>query len=97
MSVSGARGADEPAAAIRLDRVSKAFGAFRVLDDVTLGIPSGRATVVLGRSGTGKSVMLRHIVGLLQPLDLIGTSHTCLKVPSDERAFPCRQFFVNIS
>jgi phospholipid/cholesterol/gamma-HCH transport system ATP-binding protein len=67
VSVSGARGADEPAAAIRLDRVSKAFGAFRVLDDVTLGIPSGRATVVLGRSGTGKSVMLRHIVGLLQP------------------------------
>lgn len=57
----------EPAAAIRLEGVSKAFGAFRVLDDVTLRIPRGRATVVLGRSGTGKSVMLRHIVGLLQP------------------------------
>ena len=64
---SGGRGADEPAAAIRLDRVSKAFGAFRVLDDVSLRIPRGRATVVLGRSGTGKSVMLRHVVGLLQP------------------------------
>ena len=58
---------NEPAAAIRLDHVSKAFGAFRVLDDVSLSIPRGRATVVLGRSGTGKSVMLRHIVGLLQP------------------------------
>ncbi len=57
----------EPRAAIRLERVSKAFGALRVLDDVTLHIPRGRATVVLGRSGTGKSVMLRHIVGLLQP------------------------------
>ena len=56
-----------PAAAIRLDRVSKAFGALRVLDDVTLRIPRGKATVILGRSGTGKSVMLRHIVGLLQP------------------------------
>ena len=56
----------EPAA-IRLERVSKAFGALRVLDDVTLHVPRGRATVVLGRSGTGKSVMLRHIVGLLQP------------------------------
>ena len=56
-----------PAAAIRLERVSKAFGAFRVLDDVTLHISRGRATVVLGRSGTGKSVMLRHIVGLLRP------------------------------
>ena len=57
----------EPAAAVRLDHVSKAFGSFRVLDDVSLSIPRGRATVVLGRSGTGKSVMLRHIVGLLQP------------------------------
>ncbi len=58
---------DAGAAAIRLDRVSKAFGAFRVLDDVSLAIPRGEATVVLGRSGTGKSVLLRHIVGLLQP------------------------------
>ena len=58
---------NEPAAAIRLEGVSKAFGAFRVLDDVSLRILRGRATVVLGRSGTGKSVTLRHIVGLLQP------------------------------
>ena len=58
---------NEAAAAIRLDRVSKAFGTFRVLDEVTLHISRGRATVVLGRSGTGKSVMLRHIVGLLRP------------------------------
>lgn len=58
---------NEPAAAIRLEGVSKAFGPFRVLDDVSLRILRGRATVVLGRSGTGKSVTLRHIVGLLQP------------------------------
>ena len=64
---SGGGGASGPAAAIRLERVSKAFGAFRVLDDVTLDVPRGRATVVLGRSGTGKSVMLRHMVGLLRP------------------------------
>ena len=55
------------AAAIRLEGVSKAFGAFRVLDGVSLDIPRGQATVVLGRSGTGKSVMLKHIVGLLRP------------------------------
>ena len=53
--------------AIRLEHVSKAFGSFRVLDDVSLNIPRGKATVVLGRSGTGKSVMLKHVVGLLQP------------------------------
>ena len=64
---SGDRGATAAAAAIRLEGVSKAFGAFRVLEDVTLRIPRGQATVVLGRSGTGKSVMLRHIVGLLRP------------------------------
>ena len=67
VNVSGSRDANEPAAAIRLDHVSKAFGTFRVLDDVSIRIPRGRATVVLGRSGTGKSVTLRHIVGLLQP------------------------------
>lgn len=54
-------------APIRLLHVSKRFGRFTVLDDVSLDMPRGRATVVLGRSGTGKSVMLRHIVGLLAP------------------------------
>ena len=55
---------DQP---IQLRRVSKRFGAFRVLDDVSLGVSQGEATVVLGRSGTGKSVLLKHIVGLLLP------------------------------
>jgi len=56
--------ADAP---IRLECVSKRFGSFTVLDDVSLEIARGRATVILGRSGTGKSVMLKHIVGLLAP------------------------------
>ena len=55
------------AAGVRLEHVSKAFGALRVLDDVSLDLPAGEATVVLGRSGTGKSVLLKHIVGLLHP------------------------------
>ena len=60
--------AGAPAATgVRLEHVSKAFGALRVLDDVSLEIPAGEATVVLGRSGTGKSVLLKHIVGLLHP------------------------------
>ncbi len=55
---------DQP---IQLHHVSKQFGSFRVLDDVSLGVSQGEATVVLGRSGTGKSVLLKHIVGLLLP------------------------------
>jgi phospholipid/cholesterol/gamma-HCH transport system ATP-binding protein len=53
--------------AVELRHVSKAFGERRVLDDVSLVVPRGRAICILGRSGTGKSVTLKHIVGLLQP------------------------------
>ena len=53
--------------AVRFDRVSKAFGALKVLDDISFEIPMGQAFCLLGRSGTGKSVTLRHIVGLVQP------------------------------
>ena len=53
--------------AVRFDHVSKAFGALTVLDDISFEIPAGRAFCLLGRSGTGKSVTLRHIIGLVQP------------------------------
>ena len=52
---------------IRFRNVSKAFGAKRVLEGFTLDIPDGQTTVLLGYSGTGKSVALKHIVGLLEP------------------------------
>jgi phospholipid/cholesterol/gamma-HCH transport system ATP-binding protein len=55
------------AAAVEFRHVNKAFGALRVLDDFCLVVPAGRAVCILGRSGTGKSVALKHIVGLLQP------------------------------
>ncbi len=57
--------ADAPA--VRLDRVSKTFGSRKVLDDVSFEIPKARAFCLLGRSGTGKSVTLRHIIGLVRP------------------------------
>lgn len=57
--------ADE--AAIRLDGVSKSFGALKVLDNVTLDVKGGTAFCLLGRSGTGKSVTLKHIIGLIKP------------------------------
>jgi len=52
---------------ILLDGVSKAFGAHRVLDSLSLEVPDGRNTVVIGYSGSGKSVTLKCIVGLIQP------------------------------
>jgi phospholipid/cholesterol/gamma-HCH transport system ATP-binding protein len=47
--------------------LTKTFGPQTVFEDVTCDIPQGRITVVLGPSGTGKSVFLKHLVGLLKP------------------------------
>lgn len=52
---------------IELRGVSKRFGQQVVLNDINLQIERGRTTVIIGRSGTGKSVLLKHIVGLLRP------------------------------
>lgn len=52
---------------VRLEHVSKSFGSRKVLDDLSFNVPKGRAFVILGRSGTGKSVTLRHIVALVRP------------------------------
>jgi phospholipid/cholesterol/gamma-HCH transport system ATP-binding protein len=52
---------------ISLDGLAKSFGAKRVLDDVTLEVPDGQNTVIIGYSGVGKSVTLKCIVGLLEP------------------------------
>ena len=45
----------------------RAFGSNRVLNGLNLGIPEGMITVVLGPSGTGKSVLIKHLIGLLFP------------------------------
>jgi phospholipid/cholesterol/gamma-HCH transport system ATP-binding protein len=52
---------------IRLEGVCKAFGPRVILDGVTLDVPDGRNTVIIGRSGSGKSVTLRCIIGLIRP------------------------------
>jgi len=59
--------ADPSEPAIRLEGVTKAFDGRKVLDDVTLEVARGTGFCLLGRSGTGKSVTLKHIVGLLKP------------------------------
>ena len=52
---------------IRIRGLRKRLGQKQVLDGVDLDIQSGESIVVMGRSGTGKSVLLKHIVGLMQP------------------------------
>jgi phospholipid/cholesterol/gamma-HCH transport system ATP-binding protein len=52
---------------IILDNLAKSFSGRSVLDGVSLEVPDGRNTVIIGSSGAGKSVTLKLIVGLLQP------------------------------
>ena len=59
--------ADAAEPAVRLEGVSKTFGTRAVLDDVSFDVASGSGFIILGRSGTGKSVTLRHIVRLMRP------------------------------
>ena len=54
-------------AMIVLDGLTKSFGPKRVLDGVTLDVPDGQNTVIIGYSGSGKSVTLKRIVGLIEP------------------------------
>ncbi len=52
---------------IRLVDIHKSFGKQKVLDGLNLDIEDGKTTVIIGRSGGGKSVLLKHIIGLLKP------------------------------
>lgn len=52
---------------IEIREISKNFNSHRVLDKLTLNIPQGSTCVIIGRSGCGKSVLLKHIVGILKP------------------------------
>jgi len=57
----------EAAVKIRLSGVTKAFGDRRVLDGVDLAVREGESVVIIGGSGVGKSVLLKHMIGLLRP------------------------------
>src|SRR6476659_5902401 len=52
---------------IKLVDVYKSFGSKKVLQGFTLDVDEGETMVIIGYSGTGKSVAIKHIVGLLEP------------------------------
>jgi phospholipid/cholesterol/gamma-HCH transport system ATP-binding protein len=52
---------------IELVDIHKSFGEQKVLDGLNLRIEDGKTTVIIGKSGGGKSVLLKHIIGLLKP------------------------------
>jgi phospholipid/cholesterol/gamma-HCH transport system ATP-binding protein len=53
--------------AIHFEGVTKAFEGRAVLNDISIDVPASSAFCLLGRSGTGKSVALKHIIGLMKP------------------------------
>ena len=61
------RGAMENPPIIEFKNVTKRFGKRTILDRVNLQIHEGQVTTIIGKSGEGKSVLLKHIIGLLRP------------------------------
>jgi phospholipid/cholesterol/gamma-HCH transport system ATP-binding protein len=54
-------------AIISLRGVTKSFGSHTVLEDISFDIPKGKISAIMGPSGTGKSVLLKNMIGLLRP------------------------------
>lgn len=52
---------------IEVKNIKKSFGTQKVLGGIDLHIPKGKITVIIGRSGEGKSVLLKHLMGLIRP------------------------------
>jgi heme ABC exporter ATP-binding subunit CcmA len=63
----GARPAAASPVSARLDQVSKLFGSFAALRQVTVNLEPGRCYVLIGENGAGKSTLLRILAGLLRP------------------------------
>jgi len=79
---------------IRIVNLHKAFGENRVLRGVNLNVERGETLVIIGRSGSGKSVLIKHMIGLLRPdqgeIYVDGQEITCL---SDSELGPLRRKF----
>src|SRR5512141_1338957 len=54
-------------AVVSLQHINKSFGGKEVLKDLSIDVYRGESVVIVGGSGTGKSVTLKHMIGLMQP------------------------------
>jgi phospholipid/cholesterol/gamma-HCH transport system ATP-binding protein len=60
-------GTETPAVGVTIENLSKSFGSFQVLKNISFNVEPGEIFVLMGPSGSGKSVLLKHIVGLEAP------------------------------
>jgi phospholipid/cholesterol/gamma-HCH transport system ATP-binding protein len=77
---------EEEAPAVVFDGVSIAFNDHPVLDNISFSVPKGRMTIILGASGSGKSVALKLILGLFRPDrgKILVNGHRIERLPEDE-------------
>jgi phospholipid/cholesterol/gamma-HCH transport system ATP-binding protein len=79
---------------VRVEGLSKSFGRSNIWSDVTLTLPPGEVSVLLGPSGTGKSVFLKSLIGLLKPeKGSIFIHDTDLVRCSESRLYEIRKLF----
>ncbi len=77
---------------IAFEKVRKSFGQREVLKGITFEVPAGQILFILGTSGTGKSVLLKNIVGLLQPTSgNIWVDGEDVSQMPEEQMFPIRR------
>jgi phospholipid/cholesterol/gamma-HCH transport system ATP-binding protein len=80
--------------AVEFIEVHKAFGRNKILRGLNMGIPEGKISMILGPSGTGKSVCIKHMVGLLYPDDGDVLVHgESIPNMADDRLFEVRKKF----
>jgi branched-chain amino acid transport system ATP-binding protein len=78
------------ASSIAVDRIHAAYGAVRVLEDVSLTVKSGETVVLLGTNGNGKSTLMKCIMGMVRPsagsvtVEIDGTRHDLVGRSTEE-------------
>ncbi|HEY0401300.1 MAG TPA: ATP-binding cassette domain-containing protein, partial [Blastococcus sp.] len=79
---------------VQVEGLTKSFGSQNIWSDVTLSLPPGEISVMLGPSGTGKSVFLKSLVGLLKPeKGSIVISDTDIVRTSEHKLYEIRRLF----